>query len=491
MDGPLYTASDWGNEFHSSTVDELLGAGAAGPGKTLVLLMDVVPQIISEHNRCLDPKHPNRQRWGDSTGWALSLRREFPTLEETIARSERIFPRIDPDAKYDRQRHMWQFRSGYKFQFGHCQRENDWEKYYSSQFTHIAFDEARQFTREQYDQISTRLRSSDPVLRPMLKVRLASNPGTCLDEKNPNWLREYFVDEAPEGRVVLKRKVKRRSGENFVRTRMYLPATLYDNPDKEFVASYEEKLLSSPAHIRQALLYGNWYATVGSFFGDDWIEAIHVVEPFKIPNDWPRFRAMDWGYKTNGTIGWFALDEDDNLYCEREFSFKEMNATEVAKRVKEIEIELGLWKGGRSKITGPADTQLWEERGESGKSKAEEFAAQGVMWRRADKRSRARNAERLLARLKDHRGQTTRPGIMFFRNCKKCITTIPTIGVDPGDSEAPKKGGEDHWLDMVMYACAYASRGQGAVGLPSEEREEDERESGGSRGRFGYGSKLF
>ena len=42
-------ASPWGNEFHSLAVDEALGGGSAGPGKSLALLMDPSPQMVVEH----------------------------------------------------------------------------------------------------------------------------------------------------------------------------------------------------------------------------------------------------------------------------------------------------------------------------------------------------------------------------------------------------------------------------------------------------------
>ena len=44
--------------------------------------------------------------------------------------------------------------------------------------TAIYFDELTAFNEEQYDQITTRLRSSDAVLGTMLKVRSMSNPMT-------------------------------------------------------------------------------------------------------------------------------------------------------------------------------------------------------------------------------------------------------------------------------------------------------------------------
>ncbi len=100
----LYRPSKWGAEFHALTHDEALGAGAAGPGKTTVLIAEPLYQIKVEHVRCENPKsetNPYPLEWGMSVGWALYLRRTFPTLQQTIVRASRIFKRIDPGVTFN------------------------------------------------------------------------------------------------------------------------------------------------------------------------------------------------------------------------------------------------------------------------------------------------------------------------------------------------------------------------------------------------------
>jgi hypothetical protein len=143
--------------------------------------------------------------------------------------------------------------------------------------------------------------------------------------------------------------------------------------------------------------------------------------------------------------------------------------------VRHIEETMGLWDKRRncSRIVGPADNQLWEKRGEHlTRSKADDFAERGIGWVKADKKSRQRNAELLAERLRDHMGGTTTPGIVFFRTCRKTIETIPSIQrKPPPNDEEPADGGDDHWLDETLYACAYASRGR--VGVASGQGEDD------------------
>lgn len=491
----IYRPSDWGALFHGLSYEEVLGAGAAGPGKTQVLIMDPVQQVMVENERCTNREHAFRLSPGGSVGWALHLRRTSPMLEQTIARTQRIFPVIDSGAHFDVQKTTWTFSSGYKYQFGHCKDPGDWDRYMSSEFTHIAYDELVQFDEEQYDQINTRLRTSDPVLARMMKIRGMSNPlmtrgnNDNFSVKDPNWVRKRFVDPAPAGRVVLKRKIEMADGTVEWHRMMYLPATLYDNPDPMFVKQYEKQLRTAKPHIRQALLFGNWYITMGSFFADGWNEKLHVCKPFNIPDYWPRFRSMDWGFKKPGCIHWFAMDDDGNLFCFKELTFQEKTDEEVADMVIEIEKNEGVFKNGRSLLTGPADTQLWEERGNSGKTKAQVFLDKGIPWVAADKKSRQRNAEHLMKRLKDHRNGTTTPGLVLFNTCVKAIQTLPSIGTHDKNSEEPADGGDDHWYDSVSYACAYASRGRAGIAfrLDDDDKDGETNEEFASRGRYGYG----
>ena len=484
-----------------------MGGGSAGPGKSLSLLWDpIVSQAVIEHARMvglipegypawlqeLVDKYPIRP--GESEGHALHMRRSMPQLKENIARSMRMFKKFDPGADYSKEDHCWTFSSGYQFTFGHCREENSHTDYLSKQYTHLGLDEAYSFTEQQYEELDARVRSGDPVLQTLLRTRLMSNPA-------PGWLKEQFVDPCPEGNKILRRKVvDPETGEFKYKTMLFLPAKLADNPDKVFVKDYKFKLLSKPAHMRARYLYGDWDSMEGGYFEDDWNKNVHIIDPFKIPRDWPKFRSMDWGFKAPGTIGYYAMDNDENLYKFYEFNFRLMKDEECAERVIDIEKEFGFWdkRGKRSRLMGPADTQLWEERGDSGKSKAAVFAEKGIYWSPADKASISRNAERVTARLRDY-DQTREPGLMVFRGCHKTIAMFAGIKVDPKDSTIPdKKSPLKHWFDETGYACAHASRGRGSIAMMEHEydrreREEDDegidgRSMGASGSGYGYGN---
>ena len=504
----LYKPSDWQQRFHDTArmgINEVLGAGSAGPGKTFCLLMDIVDQITIEHERCANKKHKHWHEWGTSTGWALHLRRTVKMLKQTIVLSHRMFRAIDPGATWNENETTWTFSSGFRYQFGHCKDPNDWEQYMSFEFSAIYFDELTAFDEEQYDQICTRLRSTDPVLSLMLRVRAMSNPlmrkegDDTYTVKNVHWVRDRFVKPCREGNVVFKRKLTRSDGTHAYTRWCYMPARLKDNPNKDFVAQYELQLLKQPAHIRAALLDGDWFVTPGSFFAEYWRARMHVVEPFpvKASTGWRIFRSMDWGFKAPGCLHWWALDDEDTLYCIKELRFQGKLVGEVAATIEVIETAMGLWdeKSGTSRITGPADTQIWEQRGQGGKCIADQFGDKGIQWTKADKKSRQTNAQHIIKRLTNHEEETKVPGIVFFKSCSWIVEVLPGIQTSKDSSEEPADGGDDHPYDSTAYAAAYASRGKAAIPpvrpLKSEWDDEEEMPKDRARaGRLGYGQEL-
>lgn len=503
LDRALYSPSPWGTKFHQSTADVTLGGGAAGMGKSLAMLWDpLVVQAVVEHARMTQeealvsqlPKwlgelvraHPIRR--GESEGHALHMRRTMPQIKETIDRSLRMFPKFDPGATYSKEDHRWTFSSGYIYTFGHCREEKSHEDYLSKQYTMLLLDEASQFLFLQYEELDARVRTADPVLKYLVRTRLMSNPA-------PGWLKEEFVDPCPEGHTLLSKTITDPvTGQSKKKTMLFLPARLDDNPDKPFVEQYKFKLLSKPAHMRARYLYGDWNSMEGGYFENDYNPSVHVIDAFKIPRDWPKFRAMDWGFKAHGVIGWYALDKDDLLYKFYEFTFRLMRDEQVADRAIEIEQRFGFWddRKKKSRLTGVADTQLWEERGDSGKSKAAVFAAKGMYWQPADKASIARNAERITERLRDYDDKRP-PGLLLFRKeTPKTQAMLAGIQIDEKDSTIPdKKSSLKHWFDETGYACARASRGWRSIVMdihPFDLEDRDEEPPARASGGFGYGS---
>ena len=231
-------------------------------------------------------------------------------------------------------------------------------------------------------------------------------------------------------------------------------------------------------HLVRAMLEGDWYVVQGAFYSHAWLDELHVCKPFRIPDTWKFFRSMDWGYRTFGCVHWWAIDPDDTMFGFFEYTFKGKKADVVALEMRDIERKFGLWNNAknRSRISGPCDSQLWEQRGDVGKSKAAIMNEMGIQWFPADKRSRRSNAERLTERLVAHNDNPGRvPGIVVFNNCHRLISTVTSIGTDSDDPECPADGKDDHWHDSILYACSYASNGPAIIPSASISSDDDDK----------------
>jgi hypothetical protein len=455
-------------EFLSCRIDEVLFGGAAGPGKTETLLDDPLQILQQEHDRYLGAKQYR------SECRMLHLRRTFPQLAENIDRFHGKLMDVYGGRKFkwDGDSHTFTMPSGAKFVFGHMKDSDSYKQYIGTQWVRVYWDELTQFEKHQYDWVFTRVRASDPLLRQWCGMRAASNP-------EAGWVRDHFVKPAPDGRVILERRLKMSDGSTETKSRIYIPARLADHPDPEFRKDYESRLRLQPKHIADALINGNWWVSAGSFYADSFDPAVHVCKPFKIPQTWPCFRACDWGFATKGVILWAAIDPNDTIYVWKEFVFSHLDWTQVVDEVRDVEIRNKLWhiRRNTSLICGPLDTQAWEERGHIGPSMAVGMMSRGVPWIKANK-GRRLAAQEIVRRLR-HRNKDGSPGLVIFDTCKDLLDTFPQIQVDETDKEAPKKGGDDHAYDTLSYLLMARYTYKSLA--PAVEDDDDDREDHKSR----------
>ena len=272
--------------------------GAAGGGKSEVLLM--LPII--------------HQWYKNGNFKAIILRRTFPELEkELILRAYEYYPAMGGAPSNGGRR--WRWDSGAVIDFAHAEHENDIRKYDSAEYNYIAFDELTSFTEFQYTYLFSRCRSSDPTLPAI--VRSASNPGNI----GHGWVRKRFVEPCVAGNVLL---VDRRTQQK----RIFIPALLTDNPHlNENDPGYRWRLELLPEAERRAKLLGDWWTFSGQVFGDFRLEPLpgepdyarHVIEPFPIPDHWPRILAVDWGFTAATWGGFGAIAPTGKIYVYKEY----------------------------------------------------------------------------------------------------------------------------------------------------------------------------
>lgn len=297
------------------SVKEGFFGGAVYGGKSDVLLM-----------------YPIVQGWVKNPKFkGLFLRRTMPELRNEIIPRSKIYYRKF-GAVYNKTDHIWEFPSGALIYFGHCENEDDVYNYDSMQCNYVAFDELTSFTEWQYLYITierTRRQTKYDTDLPMV-VRSASNPGNI----GHLWVKKRFIDPYPNGGAIIK-------GRGGVR-RVFIPATISDNPHAD--EQYKRELDALPEAERQAKKFGNWSAYEGQVFEefrerhypDEPEEALHVIEPFDIPDWWPRIISIDWGFAPPAMTwaGYGAISPQRRVFIYREQAWQKTKIEEWAGYVK-------------------------------------------------------------------------------------------------------------------------------------------------------------
>jgi hypothetical protein len=421
---------------------EVLFGGSAGPGKTDCLVTAMIRDI------------------GNPNYHGLIIRRTFPQLQEIIDRCFRMYP--GQGGTYRATDKRWTFQSGAVIDLGHCQHENDKYNYQGKEFHRIGFDELTQFTKTQYTYLHSRIRTTDPGIKP--QVLSTTNPGGI----GHSWVKERFQPE----RRALRTYYDPKTGLS----RIFVPATIEDNPTLfENDPLYVARLEGLPEIEKQRLRYGIWDAFEGQVF-TELSQRVHGCEPFEIPPEWERYCVLDWGFASPFSVGWYAVDYDGVLYRYREWygckmevedtaegadTGLRMQAWEVAERIKQIEQQ-----AGERKVRRFADPSIWHPRPEFRKKEAqgitieEDFARHGIHFLKADN-------DRLHGKLQVHkRLQTTEdideetgeiigehPHIQIFNNCKGFWRTMPELAEDPKNPDDVDTKQEDHCYDELRYMC--------------------------------------
>jgi hypothetical protein len=78
-----------------------------------------------------------------------------------------------------------------------------------------------------------------------------------------------------------------------------------------------------------ARFYGKWHETGGLVF-DEWDPAIHLIDRFKIPDSWTRYRAVDYGTKNQTACLWAAVNPEGDIFLYREYYLVEPSIAENA-----------------------------------------------------------------------------------------------------------------------------------------------------------------
>ena len=418
-------------DFLAAPEKEVLYGGAAGGGKSFAMLVDLLRYAANGNHR------------------ALLLRRTLAELTELVDQSRKLYPKAFPGSIFRESKNTWSFPSGATALFSYVDKDTDVTRYQGQSFTWIGIDELGQYpTPYVWDYLRSRLRTTDPNIETYM--RASANPGGI----GGWWLKRMFVDPAVPNEPFWATDIESKKilcyGPNHplhpnkpLYQRRFIPARLTDNPFLMESGEYEAMLLSLPEVERRRLLEGDWDVADGAAFSE-FERAIHVVEPFEVPYNWPRLRAADYGYSSPSCVLWGAVDWDGTIWIYREFYDKGYTGEAQAQIVNALEADDPLMQ------ISVLDGSCWSKHG-TGPSIAESMIRNGVRWIPADK-------NRLPGKIELHRRlavneRTEEPKLKIFATCTNLIRTLPTIPLSKTNSEDVDTKAEDHAYDALRYMC--------------------------------------
>lgn len=463
--------------FMSCPLFEALYHGTRGPGKSDGLLM-AYAQYIGR---------------GFGQAWrGLIFRRTYPELADIVAKSEKWFRQIFPEARFNRARMSWEWPDGEAMHFRHILRPEDYWKYHGHENPFIGFEELTNWaTDECYLRMFSCCRSAYSGHTPMPRViRSTSNPygiGT-------NWIKERFrLHGGRWRRTVIIDDAVDDQGEP-ERPRCAIHGHIDEN--KLLLAAdphYKQTIAASATNkaMREAWLDGSWDIMAGGMFDDVWSHDHNDIGDFEVPPTWRIDRGFDWGSSKPFSVGWYATSDGSDLILKsgrvlstvrgdlfrirewygwtgRPNEGQRMLAVDIAKGIVERELMWGWRDSSGTRVRpGPADSAIFKV--ENGMSVAHDMAKPvridgrvypGVKWLAADKSSGSRVSgwefmRKMMAAAKPEPGlPRENPGLFIIgdRNPEflRTVLSAPRDEKNPDDLDTKS---EDHIADEVRYRC--------------------------------------
>ena len=263
---------------------------------------------------------------GKSHVWAYkidALMRKYPGAMGLMVRKTResmtnstllFFDHIvlgdDPNVRLIGQKKRFEYANGSMLAYGGMKDENQRQAIRSiglqGGLDYVWIEEANLLTRADFDELLSRMRGTASN---WWQIMLSTNP-----DSDQHWIYKDLIQGGMATRHLAETK-----------DNIYNPA------------DYAEGTLGMLTGVRKKRLKdGLWVSAEGAVY-EDYRYETHVIEPFDVPEDWTRFRSVDFGYRNPFVCQWWALDEDDRLYLYREIYMSERTVAAHCDQIKQIE----------------------------------------------------------------------------------------------------------------------------------------------------------
>lgn len=219
----------WDYLEENNEVEEVFYGGAAGGGKSFLgCAWQIYRRLTYPGTNGLIGRNVGKDLRDTTLQTFFSVARTFFNLE------------TDVHFKYYEQKGRILFYNGnfiYLKELKYMPSDQDFHGLGSLEITDAFIDETPEITEKAFEILQSRIRLN--LVNGIPKILAVGNPAT-------NWARERWVLDKQNKEVKLKEYQR------------YIRATLYDNPDSDFVKQYEKNLKKLNPYDRSRLLDGDW-----------------------------------------------------------------------------------------------------------------------------------------------------------------------------------------------------------------------------------------
>ncbi|CAM5718262.1 phage terminase large subunit [Streptomyces fumanus] len=292
---------------------EVFMAGPAGTGKSLASLFRL--HLTALHNP--DARFLIVRKTAVSLGSTTLVTYEKKVAADALARG--IVKWFGGSA---REAPGYRYSNGAKINVGGMDKP---EKIMSAEYDLVFADEATELTITDWESIGTRLRNG--------RLSWQQQIGACNPSHPTHWIKQR-CDQGTARMLVSRHR------DN--------PA--YVNADGTFTEAgraYFAKLDALTGVRKLRLRDGTWAAAEGLIY-EEFDEALHLLDPFTIPDSWTRWISVDFGFTNPAVIQWWAEDGDGRLYLYREIYHTRRLVEDLARQAKRImQRSDGTWREPR------------------------------------------------------------------------------------------------------------------------------------------------
>ena len=190
--------------------------------------------------------------------------------------------------------------------------------------------------------------------------------------------------------------------------------------------------------------YGK-FSGLGGLIYKEFDTAVHIIEPFCVPQEWYDNISIDPGLNNPLSAHWYAVDYDGNVYVLAEHYMAGKDVKYHADRIKQISSSLNWLRDKSGHISALIDSSAAAKTLAGTKSVSELFYDEGINVNHKVNKDVFSGISRVKYYLK---GENGKPRLYIFSHCINMIKEFMSYRWDAGDM--PKKE-QDHALDELRY----------------------------------------